>query len=170
MSLWGLFYFIFLSEQKSKICWRIQYIRFLKEQCEFVDQMTYLCALNINLMGHQVSFNTSATNLNFIPLSYWCYGHRYKNFRNPNFGVKVVKISLCSFKTWPWILHFTKTACTKPWLDEQTLCNLFSIISTSGHKTDYLVVQANSSKNNQMNKLCVKWSYYMGELMISPGY
>jgi len=41
MTFLVLFDFIFLFEQKSEIFWKIQYIRFLKEQWEVVDHMTY---------------------------------------------------------------------------------------------------------------------------------
>jgi hypothetical protein len=75
MTLLGLFDFIFLSEQKNEIDWRILYIRFLKKQC----------ALNVNLTGHQVPFNTLGTNLNWILWSYCCCGHRHKKFGNTNF-------------------------------------------------------------------------------------
>jgi len=99
MTLLGFSGFIFLCEPKSEIFLRIQYIRFLKEQWEVVDPMTYyLYALNINLMGHQVPFTTLATNLNCVPWSYCCYGHKQKNLGILIFGIRVVKCNLHSFK------------------------------------------------------------------------
>jgi len=67
----------------------------------------YLYPLNINLMGHQVPFNTLSTNLNYIPWSYYCYGHRHKkNLGILIFGIRVVRSNLYSFQIWPWVLYF----------------------------------------------------------------
>lgn len=64
-------------------------------------------------------------------------------------------VSLIWASVGTWLYHIlNKTACTKSWLDQQKISNLFSIINMPGHKTDY-IVQAHSLKNNWVNKLCV---------------
>ena len=128
MTLLGFFDFIFLSELKSEIFLRIQYIRFLKEQWEVVDHVTYyLCALNINLMGHQVPFTTLATNLNCVPWSYCCCGHKHKkNLGILIFGIRVVISNLYSFKIWSRVLYFIwKAIWWFPWF------GLFGYLSVS---------------------------------------